>query len=111
MRQVTTEAWKGPASELDAEVVAFRAAFGETSPLDELVRTGAQRMLQSAIETEVDDFLAEHAQRRNANHESEAYRHGEDGTSRRTVRRCDASYAASSAASLVAICRGPLPAR
>ena len=28
--------------------------------------TGAQQMLQSAIETEVDDFLAQHAQRRDA---------------------------------------------
>lgn len=57
MRQITTEALQGPAAGLDSEVVAFRAQFGETSPLDELVRTGAQRMLQSAIETEVNDFL------------------------------------------------------
>src|SRR3989304_6667553 len=56
MRQVTTAAWKGPDADLDPEVVAFRAEFGETSPLDELVRTGAQRMLQSAIETEVSGF-------------------------------------------------------
>ena len=48
MRQVTTEALKGPDAPLDPEVVAFRAQFGETSPLDELVRTGAQRMLQNA---------------------------------------------------------------
>jgi len=76
MRQVTTEALAGPAAELDPEVVAFRAEFGQTSPLDELVRTGAQRMLQSAIETEVNDFLAEHAQRRDAAGKRQVVRNG-----------------------------------
>jgi putative transposase len=76
MRQVTTEALASPAVELDPEVVAFRAEFAATSPLDELVRTGAQRMLQSAIETEVDDFLAEHAQRRDAAGKRQVVRNG-----------------------------------
>ena len=66
MRQVTTEGLVSPALSLDAEVVEFRSQFGQTSPLDELVRHGAQQMLQSAIEMEVDDFLAQHAQRRDA---------------------------------------------
>lgn len=66
MRQVTTEELSSPASAMDAEVLEFRAQFGQTSPLDELVRHGAQQMLQSAIEMEVDDFLAVHAQRRDA---------------------------------------------
>ena len=48
----------------DAEVVAFRAAFDERSPLDQLVHEGAQRMLQAAIEAEVDTFVVEHAARR-----------------------------------------------
>jgi putative transposase len=48
----------------DAEVVEFRAAFEERSPLDELVHQGAQKMLQKAIEEEVQQFLLEHAQRR-----------------------------------------------
>jgi len=48
----------------DAEVVAFRAAFAERSPLDQLVHEGAQQMLQTAIEAEVDTFVAEHAARR-----------------------------------------------
>src|SRR5690606_33476106 len=41
-----------------------RANFEACSPLDELVRTGAQRMLQAAIDAEVEDFLAQHADRR-----------------------------------------------
>ena len=66
MRQVTTEELSGPATAMDAEVLEFRSQFGSSSPLDELVRHGAQQMLQSAIEMEVDDFLVQHAQRRDA---------------------------------------------
>jgi putative transposase len=36
------------------------------APLDQLVREGAQRMLQAAIEAEVDQFLDEHQGRRDA---------------------------------------------
>jgi transposase-like protein len=50
--------------ETDAEVVAFRAQFGDRSPLDDLVRQGAQRMLQAALEREVDAFLARYEDRR-----------------------------------------------
>src|SRR5262245_5339418 len=66
MRQVTTEELWGPATAVDGEVLEFRAAFGQTSPLDELVRQGARTMLQSAIEAEVDEFLVVHAERRDA---------------------------------------------
>jgi transposase-like protein len=66
MRQVTTEALSGPATAVDAEVLEFRSQFGQTSPLDELVRHGAQQMLQTAIEAEVDEFLTVHAERRDA---------------------------------------------
>lgn len=48
---------------LDPEVVSFRAQFDERSPLDQLVREGARRMLQSAIDAEVDAFIASHADR------------------------------------------------
>jgi putative transposase len=48
---------------VDTEVVAFRAAFDQRSPLDQLVHEGAQKMLQTAIEAEVDAFLAEYASR------------------------------------------------
>ena len=64
MRHLTTEELSSPATMLDPEVLEFRSQFGESSPLDELVRHGAQQMLQSAIEREVDDFLAQHAERR-----------------------------------------------
>jgi transposase-like protein len=66
MRQVTTEELSSPAGTLDPEVFEFRAQFGQSSPLDELVRHGAQQMLQSAIEREVDEFLAQHGERRDA---------------------------------------------
>jgi transposase-like protein len=47
----------------EAEVLAFREQFDERSPLDELVRAGAQKMLQKAIEDEVQEFLSEQAER------------------------------------------------
>jgi putative transposase len=64
MRQTTTAAIASPAATLDAEVVEFRSQFDKTSPLDELVRSGAQRMPQTAIETEVEEFIAVHGNRR-----------------------------------------------
>ncbi len=72
MSQVTTQQRRRPGgtrtatqSELpDAEVVRFRAQFEGRSPLDEIVRQGAQQMLQAAIETEVQEFLVEHSDRR-----------------------------------------------
>lgn len=48
----------------DPGVVKFRANFESRSPLDELIRKGARRMLQAAIDAVVDDFLAEHSGRR-----------------------------------------------
>ena len=48
---------------LDPDVLSFRAQFDQKSPLDEIVREGARRMLQSAIDAEVDDFIARHAER------------------------------------------------
>lgn len=48
------------------EVVSFRTSFDQKSPLDELVREGARRMLQSAIDAEVEAFIAHHEDRRDA---------------------------------------------
>lgn len=76
MRQITTEELASPAVTLDPEVLEFRSQFGETNPLDELVRHGAQQMLQSAIEAEVDEFLALHAQRRDARGNRQVVRNG-----------------------------------
>ncbi|MCA9028915.1 MAG: IS256 family transposase [Planctomycetaceae bacterium] len=48
---------------MDPEVLAFRANLESRSPLDEIVREGARRMLQAAIDAEVDEFIATHASR------------------------------------------------
>lgn len=72
MRQATTTTATFPAAtsrtavgdpSVDPEEFAFRSQFEGRSPLDELVREGAQRMLQAAINAEVEVFLAEHADR------------------------------------------------
>ncbi len=52
------------ATPLDPEVVAFRRQFNERSPLDELIQEGARRMLQTAIDAEVDSFIDRHQDRR-----------------------------------------------
>ncbi|MCA9078568.1 MAG: IS256 family transposase [Planctomycetaceae bacterium] len=61
---------------VDAEVLAFRANFEERSPLDELVREGARRMLQAAMEAEVDVFIAQHAGRRDEQGRRQVVRNG-----------------------------------
>jgi putative transposase len=76
MRQVTSDAVASPGATLDPEVVEFRAQFGRTSPLDEIVRGGAQRMLQAAIDAEVDDFVVQHAERRDACGNRQVVRNG-----------------------------------
>jgi len=63
MKKTTTATRSNPVAN-DPEVVAFRAQFDERSPLDEIVRSGAQQMLQAGIDAEVTDFLHEHAGRR-----------------------------------------------
>ena len=76
MRQSTTAAIGSPAASVDAEVVEFRSQFGASSPLDELVRTGAQRMLQTAIEAEVEEFVTLHRDRRDAIGHRQVVRNG-----------------------------------
>jgi len=61
MRHVTKEEIRNPGGPLDPEVIAFRSQFGESSPLDELVREGAQRMLQTAIEVELANFISQYS--------------------------------------------------
>lgn len=50
-------------NELDPEVISFRAQFDQRSPLDEIVQEGARRMLQAAIDAEVESFIALHVDR------------------------------------------------
>lgn len=71
MKQRTTNTKSLPAAarqndeqSVDPEVLAFRSQFESRQPLDELIRVGAQRMLQAAVDAEVEDFLASHAERR-----------------------------------------------
>lgn len=48
-------------------MLAFRSQFeSPRSALDEIIREGARQMLQTAIEAEVDEFVAQHAGRRDA---------------------------------------------
>ena len=50
--------------QIDPEVISFRRQFESVSPLDSLVREGARKMLQEAINAEVDDFIDQHRDRR-----------------------------------------------
>jgi transposase-like protein len=50
--------------QVDREVAHFREQFEGRDLLDQLVRRGAQQMLQQAIEAEVQEFLEQHQQRR-----------------------------------------------
>jgi transposase-like protein len=64
MRRVATAQLKKEAEELDSEVGALRSQCGEDNPLDKLVRLEARKLLQSATDQEVADFLGQHAERR-----------------------------------------------
>ncbi|MFO0911586.1 MAG: IS256 family transposase [Pirellulales bacterium] len=66
MRKITTAELKNPSPSADPEVVTFRAQFEGKSPLDEIVRRGAQQMLQTAIEEEVNAFILQHSDRLDA---------------------------------------------
>ena len=50
--------------QLDPEVLAFRRQFDDRSPLDEIIRKGARKMLQAAIDAEVDSFIQDYQHRR-----------------------------------------------
>jgi putative transposase len=65
MSKATTGRSRNPEGDRDATVVAFRSPEVERSPLDQLVRNGAQQMLQAAIEAEVNEFLVTHEDHRN----------------------------------------------
>ncbi len=60
----------------DREVIAFRAQFDDRSPLDEILRSGAQQMLQAAINEEVAAFLEKHDSIRDENGKRLVVRNG-----------------------------------
>ena len=62
MNKSTTKRKSKPVEqEIDSEVLAFRRQFDDKSPLDELVREGARRMIQTAIDSEVESFIERHS--------------------------------------------------
>ena len=67
MNKTTTNTRQLPANDQhDPEVLAFRQQFDERSPLDEIIHEGARRMLQAAINAEVDAFIDTHQDRRDS---------------------------------------------
>src|SRR5207253_1956221 len=64
MNQTTTFSSVIPGEPVDVEVANFREHFEGRSLLDQVVRRGAQQMLQQAIEAEVQGFLLEQDGRR-----------------------------------------------
>ncbi len=65
MSKITTDRHDVPVNDtLDPEVLAFRQQFDDRSPLDEIIHEGARRMLQAAIDAEVDAFIESHQDRR-----------------------------------------------
>ena len=67
MGKTTTNAAHIPVTDsLDPEVLAFRQALDGRSPLDEIIHEGARRMLQAAIDAEVDAFIETHQDRRDS---------------------------------------------
>lgn len=60
----------------EADVLAFRGLSTARSALDELVRQGAQRMLQAALEEEVNEFIDRHADRRDERGNRQVVRNG-----------------------------------
>ena len=64
MDETTVFGLENPEINIDGEVARFREQFDGRSPLDQVVRQGAQQMLQKAVEAEVKLFLEEHQDRR-----------------------------------------------
>lgn len=66
MRQTTTNEAGNPAVGTPANersVIGFFESDERRSPLDTLVREGARKMLQAALENEVQEFLEQHSSR------------------------------------------------
>src|SRR4029077_1336589 len=66
MNQTTAFRNGVPEEQVDSEVANFREQFEGRDLLDVVVRRGAQRILQQAIEAEVQEFLHQHQDRRDA---------------------------------------------
>lgn len=77
MSKVTKRESSHPEGESQStDVVRFPTAESARSVLDELVRQGAQRMLQAAIDAEVEEFLLTHDGRRDGRGNRQVVRNG-----------------------------------
>jgi putative transposase len=65
-----------PEQQVDREVAHFREQFEGRDLLDVVVRRGAQQILQKAIEAEVQEFLQQHQDRRDADGKRLVVRNG-----------------------------------
>ena len=66
MNQTTAFGTGIPEEQIDSEVSSFREQFEGRNLLDVVVRRGAQQILQQAIEAEVQEFLQQQRDRRDA---------------------------------------------
>ena len=67
MHKTTTNQANLPAGDQnDPDLLAFGQQVNERSPLDEIIQEGARRMLQAAIDAEVDAFILMHQDRQDA---------------------------------------------
>ena len=64
MTKTKTDRRSTPVDTVDSEVIAFRQQFDQRSPLDQIVQEGARKMLQEAIDAEVNAFIDQHRDRR-----------------------------------------------
>ena len=64
MTKTKTDRRSTPVDTVDSEVIAFRQQFDQRSPLDQIVQEGARKMLQEAIDAEVNAFIDQHRERR-----------------------------------------------
>jgi putative transposase len=80
MNQTTAFGNVVPEEQIDLEVTNFREQFEGRGLLDVVVRRGAQQVLQQAIESEVQEFLQQHQDRRDAKGNRLVVRNGRQPT-------------------------------
>ena len=76
MNETTAFSSVRPEEQVAVEVATFREQFEGANLLDQVVRRGAQQILQQAIETEVEEFLQQHQGRRDGNGNRVVVRNG-----------------------------------
>src|SRR6516225_2801943 len=82
MNQTTVFGNGIPEEQIDLEVASFQEQFEARELLDVVVRRGAQQILQQAIEAEVQEFLQQHHERRDADGRRLVVRNGHQAARR-----------------------------